>query len=364
MRAGLIPIWPAARGPSHRRDLALPVGDTLFFAGEATSNRYPSTVHGALLSGWRVADEVLATDARHIAVVGAGASGLAAAQALAGQGRTVTVFEARDRIGGRIWTHHDLGVPVDLGASWIHGAHGNPVTELARDTGVTTVEADFDPFLAFTDNGEWIDEDALPPAYIDHVLIEQDWAADLEDLSDLADDDGGEFYGPELVFPGGYAELLDGLFGSYEVRLSSPVTSISYDTSTAALEVNGGSHRVDAVIVTVPLGVLKANTIRFIPSLPQAKQLAVGHIGMGLMNKTVLRFEEPFWDVSAGGFGFVSQRVGLFGLWFNLAPVVGAPVLMAFNVASEAHALEAESDAAQVAMALDVLARMPRVPPR
>ena len=48
-------------------------------------------------------------------------------------GRQVTVIEARERIGGRTFTSHlwpDL--PVDMGASWIHGTKGNPLTALAR----------------------------------------------------------------------------------------------------------------------------------------------------------------------------------------------------------------------------------------
>jgi monoamine oxidase len=57
-----------------------------------------------------------------VIVIGAGAAGLAAARLLAQAGRHVLVLEARDRIGGRIWTVHNLsGVPVELGAEFVHG---------------------------------------------------------------------------------------------------------------------------------------------------------------------------------------------------------------------------------------------------
>lgn len=64
-----------------------------------------------------------------ILVVGAGIAGLTAAQALRKLGHAVTVLEARNRIGGRIWTDSD---GVDLGAHWIHGTEGNPLTELVE----------------------------------------------------------------------------------------------------------------------------------------------------------------------------------------------------------------------------------------
>lgn len=82
-----------------------------------------------------IADEA---DEADIIVIGAGVAGLAAARTLRDAGRDVIVLEGRDRIGGRIWTDHALGVPVDLGATWIHGIRGNPITALARRHGLRT----------------------------------------------------------------------------------------------------------------------------------------------------------------------------------------------------------------------------------
>jgi len=76
---------------------------------------------------------------RKICVIGAGVSGLRAARLLAAAGFEITVLEARDRIGGRIHQSSRFGLPVDLGASWIHGTQGNPIVDLAEKARSTTV---------------------------------------------------------------------------------------------------------------------------------------------------------------------------------------------------------------------------------
>ena len=69
---------------------------------------------------------------KRIAVIGAGMAGLAAANHLQKLGHNVTVIEGRERIGGRIWTSTQWSnMPLDLGATWIHGTQGNPLTALA-----------------------------------------------------------------------------------------------------------------------------------------------------------------------------------------------------------------------------------------
>src|SRR5215510_12419957 len=85
------------------------------------------------------AQENMSAQSREVLVIGAGIAGLTAARDLAVDGYDVAVLEARERIGGRIWTSHDLGLPADLGASWIHGFEDNPIARLARRHAITIV---------------------------------------------------------------------------------------------------------------------------------------------------------------------------------------------------------------------------------
>ena len=69
-----------------------------------------------------------------VVVVGAGLSGLRAARRLVDGGASVTVVEARDRVGGRTWTHPHEGGVVDLGAQWA-GPAQHRLRKLAADAG-------------------------------------------------------------------------------------------------------------------------------------------------------------------------------------------------------------------------------------
>src|SRR5437588_669341 len=76
-----------------------------------------------------------------VAVIGAGAAGIAAARRLIERGRSVRVLEARERLGGRAVTLETAGGgPLDLGCEWLHSADRNPLTELARRSGLHVVE--------------------------------------------------------------------------------------------------------------------------------------------------------------------------------------------------------------------------------
>ncbi len=75
----------------------------------------------------------------------------------------------------------------------------------------------------------------------------------------------------------------------------------------------GDEFEGDAVLVTVPLGCLKAETIRFEPQLPDWKLASIKRLGFGLLNKVVMEFTVPFWDETVDYFGAAAECTELRG---------------------------------------------------
>lgn len=335
--------------PDDREILRTPIGDTLVIAGEAVHEDYPATVHGALLSGVDAAELAYEADAERVVVIGAGAAGLAAAATLVEEDIDVVVLEARDRIGGRVWTDHSLGFPVDLGASWIHGTRGNPLTDLAEDAAVDLHEFDYDG----ADRRELDTDDGIAEAA---ASLERDLGADLDEVSPDAAGEGDELGGGDALVPAGYLALLEVLEEAIDdLRLGAPVTNVVHGPDGVVVAGPWGRIEADGVIVTVPLGVLKAGSITFDPPLPAATRGAIDRLGMGVLDKAVLVFDEPFWPEDAAGIRIVGTADGEWAEWVNLLPVNGRPALMGFNAGSTARRLETLDDGAVVASALDVL---------
>ena len=255
-----------ARGARQRdrRRLEAPVGDRLFFAGEAVFPDYNSTVHAAYESGLRTAGFVLETAIRRVAVIGAGVSGLAAAQALSAAGREVTVFEARNRIGGRVWTDGRLGLPLDLGASWIHGIDGNPLTGLADALGLER-HLTGDSYVIRGAGGRLIDEADAPDWLENVVSVQHSAGADYDEINIRAYLLQNDYGGADVTFPDGYAQILTAITGDYTILLGTPVTGVSLTQAGVGIQTGTASASFDAAVVTLPLGVLKRGSVRFDP---------------------------------------------------------------------------------------------------
>jgi monoamine oxidase len=323
---------PQAARQKDRRDLAADINEVVFFAGEAAHPDHNSTVHAAYESGVMAAKDVLKTDAQTVAIIGAGVSGLAAAQMLSENDVEVTVFESRSRIGGRVWTSHDLGVPLDLGASWIHGTRGNPLTALARDEGLALVPTD-ESFVIRGAGGRRIRE-ADAPDWLENVLsIQHNAGADSSQINMKAYNAQGEYGGEDVIFPDGYESMLPALSGSYQVRLAEPVRAVAHNREGVVISTDAQDFEFDAVIVTLPLGVLKQGSVIFDPALPAQKQQAIKTLGMGTLDKLYLWFDDPFWDVETTWIATPENGLpqGQFNQWLNLAKYLDEPIIMAFN---------------------------------
>jgi monoamine oxidase len=390
-------------GPAERRALAAPVAGRLFFAGEATHVDHPSTVHGALLSGRRAAREVAAAAAAgsSVVVIGAGMAGLAAAVHLQVQGFRVQVLEARERIGGRIWTSRDLGPATELGALWVRGVGGNPVIRVADHVGAARVRTDYRRAARYAADGrpltvvegrrmadgyrgalhaaaaarqhlatdvslgttlagtrQYRTGDPTQHQLLDfavHGQIEQRHAADVADLSLLTWDQGRADRGGDAVIRDGYDQVVNHAARSVDVRHREAVHTVEYDGPGVALTTSRQVVRADHVVVTLPLGVLQAGAVTFSPPLPDAKQHAITALGTGVVNHVALRFPRVFWDAKAPLLGHVDAQKGRWARWLNVAAYTGQPVLVALTAAGYARNLEHLRDAAIVADALEVL---------
>ncbi len=353
----------AGSGDADRITLAKPLGDKIFFAGEALNPKYQSSVHAAYESGLRTAQALLRTPHNRIAVIGAGMAGLTAAHYLAGEGRSVAVLEARDRIGGRIWTDRSLGVALDLGATWIHGPLNNPITALADQVGAERITTGDEAIVRGGDGREiW---QMFMPDWLAEVSLETSVGAEsdemnLEEAQAAFEKYGLGYEGPDVKFPAGYDQVLAALSGDYDVQLSMFVDRLSYADAGVVIHTTTGSpQRFDAVIVTVPLGVLKRGTINFDPALPVEKTAAIARMGMGTLDKLYLFFEEAFWDRDATV--ILTPENGLpqrqFNYWVNFEKYLGQPVILAFNYAKQARALSEASDEQMLEKALNTLGR-------
>ncbi|MEM9670250.1 MAG: FAD-dependent oxidoreductase [Pseudomonadota bacterium] len=341
----------------HHRHLARPVGDRMFFAGEAAHPKRNSTVHAAYESGQRAADEVLSMQGKRVAVIGAGMSGLSAAHKLSLADVSVTVFEARDRIGGRVWTDTRLGLPLDLGGSWIHGVQRNPLTELSDRLDLPRIATD-DIYITRGRDGRSISDRDVPDWLEDITEVQHGIAADIDQINLLAYWNYSDHSGGDVKFPRGYGEIFRALEGDYDVRLSTPVRSIEYDQTGVRVGFSEGELKgFDAVVVTLPLGVLKRNTVEFTPPLPRDKQTAIQRLGMGTLDKVYLQFEEVFWDADITWIATPENDLarGHFNSWLNLAKYIGEPIIMVFNGGTAALELASLSDEDIVDRALRTL---------
>lgn len=325
-----------------------------------------------------------------VLVLGAGIAGLAAARTLTDKGLNVIVLEARNRVGGRMWTDSSLGLPLDLGASWIHGVNGNPITKLAKQFGVTTVPTDDENSMMFHADGsemtdaEWAEMEALfeeiyaevaemqedtendmslqeafDEVLAGHDLSEEElrglnyyaylgtaleYGADPKDLSLWEWDQDEEFDGEEVIFPGGYNQITDGLAKGLDIRLGTVVNTVRYGGDGVEVETSAGRFMADKAVVTFPLGVLKQATVKFEPPLPESKQAAIDRLAMGVLNKVYLKFPEIFWDEDVQTISYVGEELGEWGDWLSFVPFTGEPVLMAFHGGDKGFALEDMSD--------------------
>ena len=292
----------------------------------------------------------------NVIILGAGAAGLSAATELSRAGRKVLILEARERLGGRIFTRYDAvcDVPVELGAEFIHGRPPE-IWDLLKKHKTVAREVKGENFCVR--NGELCTCDFF--SEVDSLLEKLDdrspdesflefierrypsWKADPKQRESVewarkyvtgfhAADPGlvsvhwlvkglraDEKIEGDRAFriPQGYQLLTD----IFQRQLASASVAIELNTVAESIRWTGRQVEVKArsvkgtltfngscLLVTLPLSVLQASllergqeevgAVRFVPELPPKKQEALGKLAMGKVIRVTLRFRERFWE--------------------------------------------------------------------
>jgi monoamine oxidase len=285
-----------------------------------------------------------------VAIVGGGMAGLSAALELAAT-NSVTVIEARDRLGGRILTRHSE-IPTELGAEFVHGktpetwrfikaadltTHEVPDRHWKFAEGTLVELSDFWEQLSSVTGeikprerdksfAEFLDEIRKPRESVELAagFIEGFHAAPLEAASTQAtrlSEKSSEKLEGQRAFRinEGSDRLVEYLERECRgkgvcFRTNCEVSAVKWDTRPVAVQLsNGDALSADRVIVTLPIGVLKRRKVTFDPA-PQSKLEAIDALEMGVVTKVVMHFRERFWPEP--NFGFVHSEGEWFSTWW------------------------------------------------
>jgi len=328
-------------------------------------------------------DENVNPTGKTVVVIGGGISGLAAAKKLKQKGFTIIVLEAQEKVGGRMRTDRSLGVAFDEGASWIHGPNGNPITNLASQSGANTFQTSDDNIKVYDTNGTSYTDTVLTTSenqfesalnavrsagtqtqsfqtvfnslyptqandrlwkYMLSAFLEFNTGGDISKLSSKFFDDDEEYSGADVIITNGYDKVTDFLATGLDIRLNTRVSSINYSDAKVNITANGNNIDADYVVVSVPLGVLKNNAITFTPSLPTNKINAISNTNIGNLNKFLLVWNAPFWDTNLQYIGYTPDTKGKFNSFLNIKKFTQTNGLMTFAFGDYATVTESMTD--------------------
>ncbi len=358
--------------PAHRERLTTEVLPGMWFAGEATSVAYPATMHGAWFSGERAAEQVIAAGVGGpVIVVGAGIAGMVAARRLGDAGVDAVVLESKHRPGGRIATDTSLGVPVPLGGAWLHGEVGHPMAPLVswvaeewtnRATFVAgygrlsdhEVEQMEHAYRAVHDAYGAADRtrsvadvaaaalDSLGLAPPVRAGVEAWLGAECESLyaapmGDIAANGGFEAYelpGDDRLITSSLQTVIDQLAEGLDVRCDHPVQALVHDAGVWRTDTGVVAGQV---IVTIPIGALRSDRIRFDPPLPIDVTDAITHIGAGPVTKVFATYDAAWWPpVRPMRLAGQDELTGV----TDMTDLTGVPTLCGFAVGDAARRIE------------------------
>ncbi len=328
-----------------------------------------------------------------VIVVGAGIAGLAAASLLQQQGAKVKLLEARDRVGGRIWTDKSLGLAYDLGAATMADTPTNPLLNLASSFEIKLIPSRYENMQLFNPDGsvatdsmvndlifttdnlsdqfrqlsatlhsdisvadglqQYLTSQYVTAAETKALTLWQSLAtlmatADLNQLSLQHMLNQLKLFTIDRLPIEGYAQLTNQLANGLDLSLNQAVENILYNGAGVTVSTDKQQYKADYAITTLPVGVLKSNQVTFSPPLPQEKQRVIARLGSGVINKIVLQYDDVFWAEQKEFFTFASDKVTEFPVFMNSDYYHDDASLIAYIGAGFAKEMEARSDASIV----------------
>ena len=273
-----------------------------------------------------------------VIIIGAGAAGMYAASLLQAKGIQVRILESSNRRGGRIKTLHEFAdFGVEVGAEEIHGHNSiwfewilseggkfvnypsveyyrldgllKPKNQIVNDPDVIAAWKIINNYLSYSGPDITVKSHAdnlKLPHRVRHLLeryMGNEWGTDNNHLSikGLVQEEKASIAGKAnfTLKNLNFAEVLDAKCSNIlpYIQYKTKVIHIEYQAESQAKvqDQEGTWYSADAIIVTVPLPVLKNNTITFSPALPLWKTSAIQNIGMGAGIKIILKFRQRFW---------------------------------------------------------------------
>ncbi len=291
-------------------------------------------------------------------------AGLKAARDLHDAGVHVVVLDARDRVGGRVWTDRDLaGYPVELGAEFVHGDRA-ATWPLLRGLGLETrLWAKQDESLVRLADGSlrtmrdartsdasfdrtrtmaWPDGSPRPFEDLESYLLRIGWSGEQRDyvrrsFANAAGDDPHRLSAAALGLAlagdraglgdhrltAGYDTLPQALAADLDVRLQTPVARVEVEAGGVRVATaGGGGWRARHVVVALPLGVLQSGDVVFAPDLGALKGAALAGLRMGPVVKVLYRLDRPpFAPAVPGGPAIEAlYAAGTPPMWWTSAP--------------------------------------------
>ncbi|KAJ0508204.1 putative spermine oxidase transcription regulator Homeodomain-LIKE family [Helianthus annuus] len=321
-----------------------------------------------------------------VIIIGAGLAGLAAARQLLAFGFKVVVLEGRNRPGGRVYTQK-MGqkgnyAAVDLGGSVITGIHANPLGVLARQLSIPLHKVR-DKCPLYDPEGRPVgDEIDSKVEFIFNRLLDKVTefrqimgvsAADislgsvLEKLTQLytvatTPEEkqllDWHFANLEYANAGGNWRLIESLCDGVPIFYDKIVQTVRYNSEGVEVISGDQMYQADMVLCTVPLGVLKKRTVKFVPELPKRKLDAIDKLGFGLLNKVAMVFPHVFWGEDLDTFGCLSKNSitrGEFFLFYSYHTVSGGSVLVALVAGEAARSFESTHPSTLLHRVLSIL---------